>query len=72
MSRRTVKKIGNVLELRNVVLSVAAIFDEERESVIEFLAGVSGIEFGERPVDGAPCFDLLLRVLDPRDGLSTF
>ena len=61
------KEIGDVLELRDVVLPVAAVFNQEREDVIEFPAGVSRVQLGQLIVDDAPRGHLLLGVLHPRD-----
>lgn len=65
------KKVGNVLELRDVVLPVAAVFHQQREGVVELLARVSRIQFGQLPVDGSPRLGLFLGVTDSRDRLAT-
>jgi hypothetical protein len=67
---RTVEEVGNVLQLRNVVLPVAAVLDEQREHVIELTARVSRVQCGQLPVHCAPRLDLVLRVLHPRDRLT--
>ena len=67
---RTVEKVGNVLQLGNVVLPVAAVLDEQREHVIELAARVSRVQCRQLPVDGAPRLDLVVRVLHSRDRLT--
>ena len=67
----TVKKGGDVLQLGDVVGPVAAVFDEQREDVIEFAAGVSRVQFGQLVVDDAPRGHLFFRVLNARDRCPT-
>lgn len=59
----------DVLQLGDVVLSVAAVFAEQRQVLQVFSAGVSRVQSGQFSENDAPCPDLLLGVLDTRDGL---
>ena len=66
----TVKKIRNVLQLRDVILTVTAVFDEQREGVIKLTTRVSGIQSGQLTVDSPPSGRLFGSVLDSRNLLA--
>lgn len=66
---RTSEEQRDVLQLGDVVLSVAAVFAEQRQVLQVLSAGVSWVQAGEFSEHDAPCPDLLLGVLDTRDGL---
>lgn len=66
----TVEKIGNVLQLRDIVLLVAAVFNQQREIVIEFTTRMSWIELSQLAVDGPPCCSFFGSIFDPRDRLA--
>lgn len=59
----------DILQLGDVVLSVAAVFAEQRQVLQVLSAGVSRVQFGQFSEDDAPRPDLLQGVLDTRDGL---
>lgn len=59
----------HVLQLGDVVLSVAAVFDEQRPVLQVLPAGVSRVQSGQFSEDHAPRPHLLHGVLDTRDGL---
>ena len=67
--RRTSEEERDVLQLGDVVLSVAAVLAEQRQVLQVLSAGVGGVQLGQLPEDHAPRPDLLRRVLDARDGL---
>lgn len=69
MCLRASEEDGHVLQLGDVVLSVAAVFGEQRQVLQIFSAGVSRVQLGQLPEDHGPRPDLLRRVLDTRDGL---
>ena len=50
----TFEEVGDVLQLRDVVLPVAAVVDEEREDVVELPTGVRRVQLRQLPEDGAP------------------
>ncbi len=64
------QEIGNVLELRDIILPVATVFNQQREIVIKFTTRVSRIEFRQLPVDSAPSSNLVFGVRHSRDGLA--
>lgn len=67
----TVQKVGNVLQLRDIVLPVATILDQKREHVVELAASVSRVKLRKLPEDGAPSRYFFGSVLDARDLLAT-
>lgn len=68
---QTSEEERDVLQLRDVVLPVAAVFGEQRQVLQVLSAGVSWVQFGEFSEDHAPGPGLLWGVLHPGDGLST-
>ena len=52
--KRTLEEIGNVLELRDVVLSISAILNQQLKGVVELLASMAGIQIGELFEDDSP------------------
>lgn len=67
--QQTSEEERDVLQLGDVVLSVAAVLAEQRQVLQVLSAGVGGVQLGQLPEDHAPRPDLLRRVLDARDGL---
>lgn len=66
----TLQEVGDFLKLRDVVLAVAAVLLEQREDVVVFTTGMSGIQGLQLPEHGSPCGLLLLRVLNMWDRLT--
>lgn len=56
MERRqlTFEKVGNRLQLWNVVFTEAAVVDEQRKHVVELLARVTRVQLSELAKHGAP------------------
>ena len=54
LPKHTLEETGDVLELRDIVLSVSAVLDQQLERVVELLAGVAGIEVSELFEDDSP------------------
>lgn len=69
--RLTLEEVGDVVELRDVVLTVAAVPLQQRENAVVLAARVSGIQGLQLPEHSSPCDLLLLRVLHTRDRLTT-
>lgn len=67
----TLEEAGNVLQLRDVVLLVAAVFLQQGEDAVVLAAGVSRVQGLQLPEHFAPRGLLVLRVLHPWDGLAT-
>lgn len=67
---RTSEEERDVLQLRDVVLPVAALLDEQRPVLQVLSAGVTGVQLGQLSEDHAPRPDLLRGVLDAGDGLT--
>jgi hypothetical protein len=67
----TFQEVGDIFKLRYIVLSVAAIFNEQRKNVIVFSASVLGIKFSQIFKDYTPCSYFFGRIFHPWDGLST-
>lgn len=63
----TFEEVGDVLQLGDVVLPVATVFDEQREDVVVLLAGVGLVQPRKIAEHGAPRGGFLLGVLHPRD-----
>ena len=54
MTEFTFKEIGDVLQLRNVVLTEATVVDQQWEDVIELAARMRRVEFCQLSENGAP------------------
>lgn len=68
---QTSEEERDVLQLRDVVLSVATVLGEQRQVLQVLSAGMSRVQFGELSEDHAPGLGLLGCVLHPGDGLAT-
>lgn len=67
----TSEKMGDVLQLGDVILPIATVFGEQRQ-VLQVLSACMGrVELGQLSEHDAPRLHLLGGVLDPRDGLPT-
>lgn len=66
---QTSEEERDVLQLRDVVLPVAALLDEQRPVLQVLSAGVTGVQLGQLSEDHAPRPDLLQGVLNVGDGL---
>lgn len=64
------EKFRDSIELRDVIGTIAAVLDQEREDVLVLSAGVVGEHGDEFLEDGCPGLLLNRRVLDMRDGLA--
>ena len=71
VTARTLEEVGDVLQLGDVVLAVAALAFQQRQDVDVLAAGQFGQEAHQLFVDDAPRLALLGRVLDARDRLAT-
>lgn len=67
----TLQEAGDVLQLWDVVLLVAAVFLQQGEHTVVFAAGVSRVQSLQLLEHLPPCDPLLLCVLHPRDDLTT-
>lgn len=70
-SQPTSQEVRYVLQLGYIVLPVAAVLYEQREHVVVLPARVFRIQLRQLPEHHAPSFDLLFRVVHPRNWLST-
>lgn len=68
---QTSEEERDVLQLRDVVLSVATVLGEQRQVLQVLSAGMSRVQFGEFSEDHAPGPGLLGGVLHPGDWLAT-
>lgn len=66
----TLQEAGHVLQLRDVVLPVAAVFLQQGEDPVVLTTSVSRIQSLQLLEHCAPCGLFLLRVLHPGDGLA--
>lgn len=66
----TMEEFRNVFQLRNIVLPIATVIDEQWEHVIVLLACVRLIQFGQIIEDDAPSLGLFLGVVDARQALA--
>lgn len=66
----TLQEAGHVLQLRDVVLLVAAVFLQQGEDAVVLAAGVSRVQGLELPEHSPPRGLLVLRVLHQWDGLA--
>lgn len=71
MQSLTLQEDGDVLELRDVVLAVAAVLLQQREDAVVLATRVSGIQGLQLPEHSSPCGFLLRRVLHTWDRLTT-
>lgn len=67
----TFQKDRDVLQLRDVVLSVTTVFDQQGEIFQILPAGVTGIQFAQFSEDYAPRAHFLCCVFNTWDGVST-
>lgn len=67
----TSKEAGDILQLGDVVILVAAVFLQQGENPVVFVAGVSRVQSLQLLEDFAPCGFLVLGVLHSGDGLAT-
>lgn len=67
----TLQEVGDVFELRDVVLAVAAVLLQQREDTVVLVTRVRGIQRFQLPEHSSPCGLLLLRVLHIWDRLTT-
>lgn len=67
----TLQEFGDVLQLRDVVLPVAAVFLQQGEDPVVLSAGVSRVQSLQLLEHRAPCGLLLLCVLHSGDDLAT-
>lgn len=67
---QTSQEEWDVLQLWDIVLSVATVLGEQRQVFQVLSTGVSWVQFGEFSEDHTPGPDLLGGVLHPGDGLS--
>lgn len=67
-ARGGLQELRNILKLRDVVFSVAAVLDQQRHDVLVLSAGVSGEELHELREHSLPGGLLVCRVVDSRDG----
>lgn len=67
---RTLQKVGDVLQLRNVVLAKTTVLHHQWEDVVVLLAGVRWKELGQILEDRSPCGRLLFGVFHPRNWRS--
>lgn len=70
-ARLTLQEAGHVLQLRDVVLPVAAVFLQQGEDPVVLTTSVSRVKSLQLLEHRAPCGLFLLRVLHPGDGLAT-
>lgn len=70
LQRLTVQEVGDLLELGDVVLTVAAVLLQQWEDTVVLATRVSGIQGLQLPEDDPPCGLLLLRVLHKWDRLT--
>lgn len=67
----TLQEAGDVLELRDIVWPVAAVFLQQGEDAVVFTAGMSRVQSLQLPEHRAPGGLLLLCVLHHGNGLAT-
>lgn len=58
------KEVGNVLELWDIVFTVAAVLNQEWEDVVVLSAGMSGVKLCQVSEDYSPGFRLFFGVFD--------
>jgi len=68
--KRTPQKVGDILQLGNVILPEPTIVHQQREDVIVLPTGVGLVEFRKVPEDNAPGLDLLLGIIHMGQGLA--
>lgn len=68
---QTSQIIGNIFELRDVVLAKATVLDHQWEYAIVLFAGMSGEQLDQFTEHQSPCLGLRLSVLDTGNGLAT-
>lgn len=66
----TFKEIRYVLQLGNIIGSIATIIDEQWKNVIVLFARVRIIQFGQIIKNDAPSLGLFLRIVDVRQALA--
>lgn len=54
IAKTTSEKLWYVFQLGNVIAFIATVFDQKREIIVELLAGVFGVQFGQLCVDHSP------------------
>jgi hypothetical protein len=65
------QEIRNVLQLRNVVSSVATVLNEQGENVVMLFASVGWIQFRYLVENLPPSFSFLWSIINPWDGCPT-
>lgn len=68
----TFQEIGDILQLWNVILTETAVIHQQWEHMIEFLARMRLIQFGQLSEHNAPGLDFLLGVFDTWQWLIMF